>query len=934
MKQCNVCGKQFPDSVKFCDQCGRNSQLLNVDENPQTEEKKCNVCGKIFPASAKFCDQCGRNSQLIPVANAMATGKGIINSIINSVKPNKEEPATAVAPSAENQREDLTVLKHYIQWNVLDGQIAVKFDENDLVAYGKVKGVRIQHGVKALLFVDKQLVAELDSGNYSFRELGIEKVKEKVPNEKPIKEPKESEDKPGIFTRAWGFVRNLFHHAPEKTRENVERIAVQSAPRPEKPEDKGPSISIVLVRDNYFPLVFNIENIETAQIRSEVGVHILCHIENVMDFYVNNLLEKKFVSYVEYAKVVEPLVRNALNMSVRSVHPNDIATNMSLFGQVQQNLQLLISQAYPYISVQRVIDMSASQGDLEKIRSLKEVLYVSEQELEARTKFHHFENRLKDEENAQALHTAKTQVEFAEAMAKLDQQNDLNTFEREKFATMLSNQRRIHEAKSEEEVESALQEIEKTGLLRKDELDALKTNINAQRILREAASEEDIDAKLHEYRKKGLLRDEEIDNIEHAIKQRADLRDLNDEQILALATLENEQALERQKINWEFETGVKRLENELQLRRIQEAYDDERWQKEQDREFNSKKREDDYSDSRREKDAAFNNAQRESDLDYTTRASAAASNQRFLDAQREAMLKEQAESADFARQMEMAKWAAQTRAQNQDHEARMQGSFADRAAHEAQMANIQGQNQANLFQGRSAEEIMALKGNLDSSVMAAKYNAEAQARIAEANANAAMMQNGQLEAKNQQMFDMMQKMLSEKNADKDNQNAMMMQMMQMMNANNQNSNAQSNANMQQMMQMMAQMGMTGMQAAAGAQANANAMNANMQNAAMAANNAMMNANVQFANEKAAIYQQQSVQNRADSNADKDRFLQGMQTTIQSVGGAISQQPSPHTISAVSPQVPANFSTQSKCPSCGATLTPGAKCCTECGELLV
>lgn len=157
-------------------------------------------------------------------------------------------------------------------------------------------------------------------------------------------------------------------------------------------------------------------------------------------------------------------------------------------------------------------------------------------------------NRLKDETNAQTLHEAQTQVEFVDAIAKIDQQNELNQFEREKFATMLAGQRRLHNAKSEDEIQTALLDLKKSQ----------------------------------------LLRDEELDNLEHNKRQRTDLRNLNDAQILALATMNNEQVLERQKTLWEFEIGQKRLENELQLRKTQDIYEDER--REKDLEFSARSR--------------------------------------------------------------------------------------------------------------------------------------------------------------------------------------------------------------------------------------------------------------------------------------------------------------------------------------------------------
>lgn len=107
------------------------------------------------------------------------------------------------------------------------------------------------------------------------------------------------------------------------------------------------------------------------------------------------------------------------------------------------------------------------------------------------------------------------------------------------------------------------------------------------------------------------------------------------------------------------------------------------------------------------------------------------------------------EAREDARQMEKLRLAAEMRNVRE-------GTFADRAAHELNMASLKGQQENALFQGRSAEEIMALKGNLSSEAIAAKYTAEVQ-----------FAQNGKLEEKNQQMFDMMQNMLNKSDADKE-----------------------------------------------------------------------------------------------------------------------------------------------------------------------
>ena len=728
MKKCNHCGKVLKDTAKFCSNCGPafvNEIVTIEDAKASASGDVCPKCGAPVKPGKKFCGACGAKLE-----------------VAAPQQPVKMETAS---------QDNFTLLGSYIRWNVLDGQIAVKIDEKDIASYGKVKGLQVQDGVKALFFVEGKFVAELEGGSYSFKEMGVSENSPHV-------------DKPGLVRR---FLNRIVGFFSSRGRERAEAAGLSTSVNANVPR-----VSIVLIRDTKFPLLFDLKNMPTANLQSDVVLHALCKISNVNEFYRSLLLDKKFVCYDEFSKKINPLVQNALRNVLANVTPDQVVGDLALYGEALQKLQDIMAQVYPFVTVTDVLDMSASREDLDKIRKLREELYISELELEQLTKRNDFLNRLKDETNAQTLREARTQVDFVDAMAKIDEQNELNKFEREKFATLLYGQRMLHEAKSGEELAAALQEIRKSELLREDEFDAFALDLKTQKILREAKSDENVDATLQEYRKNGLVREDEIETLQHNIRQRSAVRDLADEQVLAMATIQNEQTQERQKMLWEFEVGQKRLENELQLRRMQDSYSDERRQKD-----------DDYGDTRREKDLDFNTRSRKTDIE--------------LD--REEQLS----------QLEILKQAQAIRQEREDAEHRRQEeSLAAARAHEQTMSSQEQKHEEEMrrmFQTMTVEQIMASNPDLTpaaAEAMKAKFTAEAAATAEKYKAEAALAQSGKLEG-------MMKDILQTTREDRATEIERMMQ------ANNMN-----NANMQQMMQMFAQMGMTGMQAAAGANASA------------------------------------------------------------------------------------------------------------------
>ncbi len=485
-KTCHYCNKNF--YIFFRDyQIERltkssDAGLAAQNVNGGNKMKKCPNCGKELKDEAKFCSGCGYK---FPVAQ-------------NTTQPQTD--------TSEN-KVDIEKQSSFIQWNILPGQLGLKIDAREIASYGRIKGLVIQEGVKALFFINGKISAQLDAGKYEFKSFPDVSFKDDT-----------EEKKQGRVAAFFNNIRNFFRSTPQFP-SNVQNV------------------SVVLVRSTEFPLVFSVKDVATSGVHSEVGLHILCRVSNINDFYASMLLDKTFVSFESVKNQLEPIIKNVLNSALASFPADNLNGAQDALLAA---LKTQISSIYSYFDVSKIISLTAQNEELEKIRKMQEELYISELELTELTKRNSFLNRLQDENNAQELREARSQVDFQAAMDKIDQDRELNEDERLKFSQMLE----------------------------------------AQRLIREAKTQDEIDAAMAVFEKSGMLREEELDNVRAQVEQNAAMRDLSYEQALNLATLSNEKELDRQRLQWEIEIGNQRIQNELERQRMQAAYEDERHQKE------------------------------------------------------------------------------------------------------------------------------------------------------------------------------------------------------------------------------------------------------------------------------------------------------------------------------------------------------------------
>ncbi|MDY5682507.1 MAG: zinc-ribbon domain-containing protein [Treponema sp.] len=605
----------------------------------------CSKCGNEVAEGKKFCGKCGNPMG----AAAPASAGGVICSKCGApVTPGKKfcgKCGTPVVstPSTGSGTAEMVQSAGFIHWNILPGQLAVKIDEKDIMGYKDCKGFVVQDGTKAVFFADGVLAGELAGGKYPFKDMGIQQ-------DGAVK---------AFFKKIAGFF----------TGKGYSLI------------DNAASIVIVLIRDTSFPLIFTEKDMPTAGVRTEVAVHALAKISNIIQFYKGMLLDSSFVSFEKLAASLQVAVRTILEETVNGVDPDSISSNAQMRQTILASLQAKVSEIYPYITVENVLRLTATNAELEEIRKMREELYISEKELVELSKRNNFLNRLNDEKNQQFLHEAQSAADFTAAMNKIDEQNQLTEDEKAKFADMLYWQRKLREAQSADEGNAALNKLEQNGLLRAEEIATLKADI----------------------------------------AQRAKLKDLTDGQALAMLTLQNNMALDAQKLQWEMEIGNKRFQNQMDRQKIQ----------------------DDYADSRRRAEMNLDKEEMQNQMELLRQAQA---------------IRQEREDAEHRRKMEEENAA-------RAHEVTMTGMSQQ---HEEEMRRM--------FQNMSAEQIMAANPDITPEVAAAfaeKFKSQnAQAQIDMANQHSADIQrimeqnSAQQNATMQQMMAMMGQMFAGQQAQK------------------------------------------------------------------------------------------------------------------------------------------------------------------------
>ncbi len=523
--KCPFCNEEIKQGAKFCVHCGKKLEQTN----------NCPQCNAPLKEGAKFCTKCGTR-----ISTGTLNGK-------------QQLPA------------DMESATERIYWNIQPGQVARVISEAEFESYNKVKGVIISEGTTAYIRANGHTIASISGGTYDF-----------------VQQPAaQNSGDNNILRKGWQFITNLFKskkkEEPEKKDDTPEAIFMQQQNAILENAKRGAAFSVVILLNKAFPLLigakqdsldaykeFKPMQIKTKNATMSIGVNAYFSIKDHESFISHYLTERQVLNTTLIVDEISDSIRVAVQDILYNAEFTDNHVPKEMHQSIKDAINEIAADTFFGISLVRLVEVSASNADIERFNALSRELYLSEQELDYLRRTNDFKNRLADTQNSQRIHEARTESELQQALFEINRDNILREDELKKFEYLLANERIIREARSDDERNAALDEIARTGLIRQEEMNALRDQL-----------------KTEEY-KRGTA--------------------------LAMMQLRDSIEFERIRLEGEADKAVTIAKKQIELRMLNDDYEDSRYYKELDKrsaaanatlDIEQRKRDMDFNDEKR-----------------------------------------------------------------------------------------------------------------------------------------------------------------------------------------------------------------------------------------------------------------------------------------------------------------------------------------------
>ena len=577
---------------------------------------------------------------------------------------------------------DFSIVKGRAIWNVQKGEIAHLIKETELINTDGLKGVIVQEGCSAIVFMNGIITSIMQAGIYSFP------TKEPTPAIRPVvpSEPK-VEDKPNDFT---GFangasaigrgIRNFLFgkKKDENPEQHVKRVERTKEKISKLPDFK--TCRIYIVSNRLFNLFFDLQVdeegnydfapfvIATKTVDAKIAISLQMQVTNMNEFVDNYLTDQQSVNTVLFQQQLRTCIKSTLAQLLRNLDYQQDGLPEPIVNNLKNRIKSACNEQLYGIEVTKVLDITDESEDFNRFRSAEHDLFVNEKELDYLTRSNEFRNRLEQEKNKQEANQAANAESLRQTLQSINKDKLLSEDEMEQFVMMMDSQKRLREAKTKQEEYEALSDMKKSRLVKEEDIAALENVLAQNKVSRDsivdlmrAQAEQDLalNKQIAEFKLSDNKKDHDIAN---------ELKDALHKGKLASTQLDTKRIIDA------YQDERRKKEDDYTFAQ-QQRKDDYQFQQEQkleDSSFNRQKRQNDweFSNQQRQSDWEFNNQQRQQDADFKSRVQNEDYDFQKQQRQQDADFKSrvQNEDYDFQKQQRQQDADFKSRVQNEDYD--------------------------------------------------------------------------------------------------------------------------------------------------------------------------------------------------------------------------------------------------------------------------
>ena len=577
---------------------------------------------------------------------------------------------------------DFSIVNGRAIWNVQKGEIAHLIKETELINTDGLKGVFVQEGCTAIVFMNGTITSIMQADVYTFSE------NETSPSAKPgdvniDKTENQTALSKGFLSEASALGRGISKFIFGKKKEEKTEQHAKRVERTKEKINKLPDLKtcrIYIVSNRLFNLFFDLQVdeegnydfapfvIATKTVDAKIALSLQMQVTNMNEFVGNYLTDQQSVSTVLFQQQLRTCVKNTLTQLLRNLDYQQDGLPEPIVNNLKNRIKSACNEQLYGIEVTKVLDITDESEDFNRFRSAERDLFVNEKELDYLTRSNEFRNRLEQEKNKQEANQAANAESLRQTLQSINKDKLLSEDEMEQFVMMMDSQKRLREAKTKQEEYEALSDIKKSRLVKEEDIAALENVLAQNKVSRDsivdlmrAQAEQDLalNKQIAEFKLSDNKKDHDIAN---------ELKDALHKGKLASTQLDTKRIIDA------YQDERRKKEDDYTFAQ-QQRKDDYQFQQEQkleDSSFNRQKRQNDweFSNQQRQSDWEFNNQQRQQDADFKSRVQNEDYDFQKQQRQQDADFKSRVQSEDYDFQKKQRQQDAdfKSRVQNEDYD--------------------------------------------------------------------------------------------------------------------------------------------------------------------------------------------------------------------------------------------------------------------------